>query len=260
MTNDQGRYGSSADGVADVGDDSGHDAQGGSETSSADPSGSASGAGPASGMAGSAGRRAPSRPGGRNSPFAKASSGAAGSGSGSSAGGNGGGLGGGASQPGQPGGMGMPNLTMGQPPQSVAHERGRNWANQGANDEYAKEAVVPIKLICDADHLALVPERGSGREIRVIKLRERTADSVNELVDAVWDQVDSWGTAGRGNYWRPKLVLEIEPGGEQRFADLKALLKDSGFDIDGRPRTPPKPKRPGRAKPKGRRQALGVRR
>lgn len=153
----------------------------------------------------------------------------------------------------------MPNLTLGQPPASIADQRGRNWANQSANNEHATEAIVPIKLICDADHLALVPERGSGQEIRIIKLGARTADSVNELVDAVWDQVDSWGTAGQGNYWRPKLVLEIEPGGERRFAELKALLADSGFDIAGRTREPPKPKpkRSSRAKSKWRHPFLG---
>jgi hypothetical protein len=134
-------------------------------------------------------------------------------------------------------------MSFGQKPQSIAHHRGKNWANKSADDERATEAIVPIKMICDSDHLSLVPERGSGQEMRVIKFDERTADSVNELVDAVWDQVDSWGTPGRGNYWRPKLVLVVEPGGEQRFDDLKALLKESGFDIEGRPRTPQKPKR-----------------
>jgi hypothetical protein len=141
----------------------------------------------------------------------------------------------------------MPSFNMGQQPDSLADHRGRNWANKNANDDRAKEAIVPVKLVCDSEHLALVPERGSGREVRVIKLGESTSDSVNELVDAVWDHVESWGTAGHGNYWRPKLVFQIEPGGEQRFADLQALLKNSGFDVEGRPRTPlkPRPKRKG---------------
>jgi hypothetical protein len=144
----------------------------------------------------------------------------------------------------------MPNVTLGTPPDSMADSRGRNWANKQANEDYSKEAIVPIRLVCDADHLSLMPERGSGREIRVIQLHEQTSDSVDELVNAVWDRVDSWGTAGRGSYWRPKLVVEVEKGGEQRFADLKLLLKDSGFDVVERQRTPagakgkPIPQRP----------------
>jgi hypothetical protein len=154
-------------------------------------------------------------------------------------------MGGGPGQPGQMGSVGMPapNFTMGQPPASLANQRGQNWANVKANEQYSKEDIVPIKVICDSDHLSLMPERGSGREIRVIKLGPQTADSVDELVNAVWDQVESWGSAGRGNYWRPKLVMDIAPGGEARFADLKALLNDSGLDIEGRPRAAKPPQR-----------------
>ena len=240
-------YGPSSNGVAESGDGSGNDSQGDSGTSGGGPSSTAGGA------SGNASSSSQSRSGSQSSRTAKASTRTGGSGSSSasssSPGSTGGGTSGGASQPGQAGGLPMPNMTFGEQPQSIAQHRGKNWANQGANDERAKEAIVPVKMICDADHLSLVPERGSGQEMRIIKFSARTADSVNELVDAVWDQVDSWGTAGRGNYWRPKLVLVIEPGGEQRFEDLKSLLKESGFDIEGRPRTPQKPKRPSSAKP-----------
>jgi hypothetical protein len=155
--------------------------------------------------------------------------------------------------PGQAGtpGLPIPNLTIGQP-DSLANQNGQNWANPAANQMYSKEVIAPIKMICDADHLSVVPERGSGREMRVIVLGECTSDSINELVDAVWDQVESWGTAGKGNYWRPKLVLQIEPGGEQRFADIDSLLKNSGLDVEGRVRISPKRQPQPKARPKRR--------
>jgi hypothetical protein len=248
------RYGSgsstggAADGVGGTGDTSG-DATPGDEN---DVSGSSSGRG---GTSGGSQRSSPSSGAGGNPRYAKISrGGGSSSGSGSSSSSTAdsnsrfssstdssamnGNMGGGPGQPGQVGSMGMPMPTfnVGQPPASLAAQRGQNWANVKANEQYSKEDVVPIKIICDSDHLSLMPERGSGREIHVIKLAPRTADSVDELVNAVWDQVESWGSAGRGNYWRPKLVMEIAPGGEARFADLNALLKDSGLDVEGRTR------------------------
>jgi hypothetical protein len=62
----------------------------------------------------------------------------------------------------------------------------------------------------------------------------RTEDSVDPLVDAIQVRIKQWGIAGRGVYWRPQLILEVGHSGEGRFADLEALLADSGFDVKRR--------------------------
>ena len=125
----------------------------------------------------------------------------------------------------------MPNLNLGQQnpqsmPQSVAKQRGeRNWANPDAGTTN-----VPIqraiRVVCDADHLTLLPEGRGKQSMRVIQLKPRTADSVDDLVASVWDRIDSWGTAGRGMYWRPTLLMEVEPGGQRRYAELQSLFGD----------------------------------
>ncbi len=145
----------------------------------------------------------------------------------------------------QPGQIGMPTpmIAMGAQPatnQPAAQGRGakreRNWANPDASTSN-----VPverrIQIICDAEHLTIMPEGRGARGMKVIKLGSHTEDSLDELVSTVWDRIDSWGTAGRGMYWRPKLVMMIEPGGQQRYTELQSLMADSGFDVHGRPRT-----------------------
>lgn len=176
--------------------------------------------------------------GGSSSGGASGSNGAS-----SSAGSPGGGsMGSNMMQPGQLG-MPMPTISMGaQPPSNQASpshrptKRERNWANPDASTSN-----VPIErrihIICDAEHLTIMPEGRGARGMKVIKLGTHTEDSLDELVSAVWDKIDSWGTAGRGMYWRPKLQMVIEPGGQRRYTELQALLVDSGFDVHGRPRT-----------------------
>ena len=132
----------------------------------------------------------------------------------------------------------MPNMTLGQNSQqkSIAEQRGeKNWANPAAN-RAASPVTRPIKIVCDADHLTMLPEGRSRRGYKVIELGENNEENMRELVTSVWDRIDSWGVAGQGNYWRPELIMEVEPGAEARFNELKALMADSGLDVRGRPR------------------------
>jgi hypothetical protein len=121
--------------------------------------------------------------------------------------------------------------------QSVAKKRGeKNWANpQASTANIPIER--PIRIVCDADHLTLMPEGRGKQGMRIIPLQGSTVASVDNLVGAVWDRIDSWGMAGRGMYWRPTLTMEVEPGGERRYAELHALLADSGFDVRGQQRS-----------------------
>jgi hypothetical protein len=137
----------------------------------------------------------------------------------------------------------MPNLNFGQQSsqsssQSTAkhHRRDKNWANPDAGSTNVP-IQRPIRIVCDAEHLTLLPEGRGKQGMQVIQLKPQTAESVDDLVATVWDRIDSWGTAGRNMYWRPTLIMEIEPGGQRRYTELQALLADSGFDVHGKPRT-----------------------
>lgn len=90
----------------------------------------------------------------------------------------------------------------------------------------------------------MLPEGRSRRGYKVIEFNQTSEEGVQDLVESVWDRVKTWDSAGQGMYWRPELLMEVEPGGEQRFAELKALLADSGLDVKGRPRRGPAMKYP----------------
>jgi hypothetical protein len=141
----------------------------------------------------------------------------------------------------QAGGMPSPNLNFSQQdPQSSSqrhrHHREKNWANPDAGTSNVP-IQRPIRIVCDCDHLTLMPE-GRGRQgMRVIPLKPETHESIDDLVSTVWDRIDSWGTAGHNMYWRPTLMMEVEPGAERRYTELQAMLADSGFDVHGKPRS-----------------------
>ncbi len=121
-----------------------------------------------------------------------------------------------------------------KPPNSMARARGQDWGLMGTGVG-AVHASRPILIHCYPDRLVVVSESPEQRS-RVIQFGERTQDSIDDLISAVWDNVKVWGKAGRGLYWRPTLVLEVRPGGEQRFDDIQALLADSGLDVSRRRR------------------------
>lgn len=114
-------------------------------------------------------------------------------------------------------------------PQSLAKVRGPGWGLPNA----ARGSIPitsPIRIDCHSDRLVLVPERGLGRA-KVIELGPRTEDSLDELISAVWQYIDLWGSAGNGMYWRPVLSVRVAPNAELRYAHLKALLEGSGLEV-----------------------------
>ena len=66
---------------------------------------------------------------------------------------------------------------------------------------------------------------------RTIPLKRDTVESIDELVEAVHQQIEGWGMAGDGLYWRPVLSLHVRPDGSRRADDLRRLLKNSGLEL-----------------------------
>lgn len=142
-------------------------------------------------------------------------------------------------------GFGQPNGDAGSPqggptralggsasvPESLARGRGEDWALP----EKAPGAVAvrrPIRMLCFADHLVIMPSRGSDDDAKIVNFDASTSTSVNRLTSEVWSHMEGWGIAGRSAYWRPELKVEVAPNGQQRFAELEALMQNSGFDFE----------------------------
>ncbi len=113
---------------------------------------------------------------------------------------------------------------------SLAERRGKNWGLPDAVHS-AVPITRPLRIDCGRDRLVIRPDDNRVRSGKAVALAPKTEDSIEELVSIVWEHIDSWGSAGRGMYWRPILSVEVLPGGEGRFADLQTLLADSGLDV-----------------------------
>ncbi len=111
----------------------------------------------------------------------------------------------------------------------LAEARGKNWAlPDAANGSFG--ITRPIRVDCHPDRLEVVSASGQARG-QVVALGDRTEDTVDTFISAVWDHMESWGIAGRGMYWQPVLNVRVAAGAEARFADLKTLLDRSGLRV-----------------------------
>jgi hypothetical protein len=117
-------------------------------------------------------------------------------------------------------------------PRSLAETRGVNWGLSPAA-RASNPITRPIHIVCEGSQLLVRAERPGDAPVKVA-LTLRTEDSVDPLVAAIHERINDWGIAGRGLYWRPQLILAVGHSGEGRFADLEALLADSGFDVKRR--------------------------
>ncbi len=86
-----------------------------------------------------------------------------------------------------------------------------------------------VRLDCFADRLEIVSNRNL--PCKTIGLAQHTEQSIDDLVSAVWEQIESWGIAGRGMYWRPVLKVSVAADAEHRYADLSTLLDGSGLTV-----------------------------
>jgi hypothetical protein len=117
----------------------------------------------------------------------------------------------------------------------MAELRGRNWALPHAA-RGATGATRPIRIICTAHQLTIVPRPDSGEVLKTVALRGSTIDALDEFVSALWQHIEEWGPAGTGMYWKPVLHVEVAPGGAKRFEQLKHLLDGSGIQVQQKAR------------------------
>jgi hypothetical protein len=117
-------------------------------------------------------------------------------------------------------------------PESLAEQRGQNWALP----DRARGSIPitrPVRLRCADDQLTILSDR-RGVQARVVPLEGDTTEAIDEFRSALWEHMDDWGIAGRGMHWKPVLSIDVVPGGEDRFADLEALLDGSGLAVERR--------------------------
>lgn len=115
----------------------------------------------------------------------------------------------------------------------LSDSKGSNWAlpNSAAGSTGFTR---PIRVICAADRLLIIPDHVTAETPTVIPIRRDTRGAMDEFVSSIWKRVESWGIAGPRAYWKPVLSVDVAQGGEQTFAELQVLLRDSGLDVQRR--------------------------
>lgn len=175
---------------------------------------------------------------GANSPqgaaSAQGSTTASGGSAGGAAGANSGGQSGGASSGSGAGASGGAVSYTPAQTASAATSRGANWANEQASRR-ASAISRPIRVVVKPEQISVMPtnQGGSGPvgDPTTISFHQTTDRVLDQLAATVKSRMNEWGLAGHNMYWRPTLVLQVEPGAEQHAIRLNDLLQDSGIDV-----------------------------
>lgn len=134
---------------------------------------------------------------------------------------------------GENGDGGTAAMSSGAPGQQapIANKRGKDWAIPG--DTNGATAITrPIRVVVSPDRLYLYPAHRRDTRPKVISLEPGGVTGVENMVSALWREVEQWGLAGSRAYWRPTLQLQAAPGGENRLKEVQALLRGSGITTE----------------------------
>jgi hypothetical protein len=125
------------------------------------------------------------------------------------------------------------NGQRGQDQTVPPEQRGNDWAMR-QKPQRSVPVRRAIRVIVRQDQLAILPDTAktpTAANSRVVPMKGDTVQSVDQFVKQVHAQIDGWGIAGNGLYWRPVIVLTVGPDGQKRADDLARLLKNSGLEL-----------------------------
>ena len=111
----------------------------------------------------------------------------------------------------------------------ISDIRGENWALPGISSGSFPFAR-PIRVEINERDITLFPTDSRQQPIRV-EFASNTRHTIEQFVAAIWKYMETWGTAGRGMYWKPVLNVYTSPGAGDRADDLEHLFKKSGIEI-----------------------------
>ncbi len=108
--------------------------------------------------------------------------------------------------------------------------KGKNWGLPEAQ-RHVTGVTRPIRITMQKDKLILLSEREDRRPQEIGLSPEMTSKEVDILVAGVQRQMRGWGIAVDGGYWKPALSVDVQPGAEDRFAELQSALNGSGIEV-----------------------------
>ena len=112
----------------------------------------------------------------------------------------------------------------------IATQRGANWALLSASPG-ATGWSRPVQVICSADRLVVLQERGGLEPSRTIMTNGEPLKHIDSFVEVVRKHVEGWGSPPPNGYWKPMLFVQVQPGADNAFRSLQSLMQDSGFEL-----------------------------
>lgn len=109
----------------------------------------------------------------------------------------------------------------------VVVSRGNDWTRQNIRGTAVERT---IRIRCQEDRWVIQPEPGQ-QGTKTIFLRKGLVQARTDLSKALQGRVDSWGMALAGGYWKPKVVVTIDPNAQHRYEQLQRVLQGSGIDV-----------------------------
>ena len=116
----------------------------------------------------------------------------------------------------------------GQASMSVAPNNGDKTHTGGPNTQPSsgREGVPmirPIRLYVSNDRVAILPDGAQtpadmvrASQSQAVRFEGPTTGQINDVIGMLKKYAESWGIAGDGMYWDPRLVLNIDADGAQR--------------------------------------------
>ena len=84
-------------------------------------------------------------------------------------------------------------------------------------------------MSCSADSVTL---KNTAGKLVTIEIGQQPTQAIDRMVNIIWQRIDAWGIAGANAYWKPNLAVTVEPGGDQQFERIKAMLDGSGLGVE----------------------------
>lgn len=113
----------------------------------------------------------------------------------------------------------------------LSDQRGADWAlptrTPGATP-YRR----PIRVECFGDRYIVYPNDEALRPIQVAVNSTNVDQAIDQLIHQVWKQIEGWGMAEIGGYWKPVLRLAPDATGTRRAEELARKLEGSGIEIE----------------------------
>jgi len=77
----------------------------------------------------------------------------------------------------------------------------------------------------------LLPNNRQREDDRIFVIGDDLTKTVDFLVKAIHQRIDSWGVAPSGGYWQPELRLDVAPNAEVLTRRVETLLRGSGLTL-----------------------------